>query len=291
MKIRGVFLKKGSKKKIAVIRIYGPIIFNRSRPELCPAGWILNQIEEAAQDPNVLGILLEISSPGGAIVPSEIIFSRLRQISHSLKPVVAYITDMGASGGYYIACGANQIVAHPSALVGSIGVIFKSIGYHRLLENLDIEPRVFKSASLKDMGSPFRELTQEDKAEFEALITEFYSNFVNAVSNSRGIATDVIKNTKSKVMTGNEALKISLVNYLGSIDDAMNLLMQMIHNGLGIDPRNLSIIEYQKMISPFASLIGGFSRIMQKFQGINSILGQSVEPGFYYLWEANTHEI
>lgn len=290
LKIREVFLKKQSKNKVAIIRLHGPILFNRTQPIMCPTGWILEQIHRAANDKNVLGILIEISSPGGAIVPSEIIFKDLWNVAHQVKPVVAYITDIGASGGYYVACGANSILAHPSALVGSIGVIFSSLGYSKLLKKLNLEPRVFKSALLKDMGSPLRKITLEEKIEFDALITEYYNNFINAVSFTRNISAQTIINTKSKIMTATEACKISLIDEIGSINDALRTLFSTIQNGLGIDPKSLSIIEYERVYNPLISLIGGLARFSGIFNFTTSY-DHLLNPGFYYLWDPRQYEI
>ncbi len=212
----GYFLEKTN---TAVINING--IINDSKAE----SWI-EQINMVKNNPIYRGILIKINSPGGGANASEKVYRALRKADKT-KPVVALIDSLGASGGYYIACGARKIVAYPTSITGSIGVIFESLNVSKLAEKIGISSFVIKSGKVKDAGNPFREPTQEDKKMLSSVIDGVYNEFLNSVSESRNIKIDTLKQyADGSVFSGKQALKIGLIDSVGGLDAAKKILKE-----------------------------------------------------------------
>src|SRR5439155_6131609 len=136
-------------------------------------------LEMAEKDPSVKAVVLRVNSPGGTVTASDIMYEtllRFKQQTH--KPVVASLQDLAASGAYYISCGADKIVAHPTSVVGSIGVIFNAFILQGTLEKIGAKAEAIKSGPLKDMGSPFREIDPESLAVMQRMVDEDYKRFV-----------------------------------------------------------------------------------------------------------------
>ena len=203
----------------AVIRIDG--IINDAKAH----DWI-KTLNEAKNDPNCKGILLKVNSPGGGACASERLYGVIKKIN-AVKPVVVLIESVGASGGYFLSCGADKIVCYPTSITGSIGVIFETINISRLAKNLGISDFTVKSGDVKDVGNPFRKPTDKDKAMLQNVINSIYSEFFNVVSSSRHIKPDILKKyADGSVFSGKEALKIGLVDSVGGEDAAKSILRE-----------------------------------------------------------------
>lgn len=180
----------------------------------------LNKIKE---DKKVKAVVVRIESPGGAVGPSQEIYSELKKLRKDM-PVIASIGNVGASGGYYIACAAEKIFANPGTITGSIGVVAEFTSYEKLLEWAKVDVEVIKSGKYKDVGSPFREMTAEDREYMQGLIDNVYSQFKSAVAESRGLgAAEVDKIADGKIFTGEQAKKLKLIDETGTINDAIDL--------------------------------------------------------------------
>ncbi|MEO0247088.1 MAG: signal peptide peptidase SppA [candidate division WOR-3 bacterium] len=195
--------------EVIVVKIAGTIQSSKEITE-----WI----EVSSKRPQVKGMLVIINSPGGGIVPSDEIFRSIQSFKKSGKPVVAYLGSVAASGGYYVACAADYIISHPMTITGSIGVIFEVPVIKNLMDKIGVEMVVIKSGPNKDIGSPFRKMTDEERKIVENIINQGYNNFLQVVCESRQISIDSLKKiADGRVLTGDDAKKFGLVDTLGDL--------------------------------------------------------------------------
>ena len=168
-----------------------------------------------------------IDTPGGGVGPSQEIFEKVRSVRKK-KTVVASMGSMATSGGYYVACAAEKIVANPGSLTGSIGVIMHFTNMEDLFKKVGLRASVIKSGRFKDAGSPFRDMTKEERELLQALIDDVHEQFVEAVSESRGLEKGmVIEVADGRVFTGRQAQKIKLVDELGDLDHAAEVAAKL----------------------------------------------------------------
>ncbi len=199
---------------------------------------------------DVKAIVVRVNSPGGSVVASDEIYHMLLDFD---KPVVVWMADMAASGGYYISCAGDHVFAHPSTLAGSIGVISQFITAEELLDKIGVDAVVITSGPRKDIGSPFRGMTEEEKALWEGIIDETYEGFVELVAEARGLPLeDVRELADGRLYTGQQALELGLVDEVGTLDDAIAKAAEM--GGIEGQPR---VIELKPAVS-FFDLMYGF---------------------------------
>lgn len=184
---------------------------------------------QAAKDDSVKAIVLRINSPGGSAAASQEIYQAVEQYREKTKrPVVASMADVAASGGYYVAAPCDKIVALPATLTGSIGVLMETIEYHELLKKIGVKGNTITSAPLKDMGSPFRAMTDQERALFKAMLQDVHDQFVSAVAKGRRIdKARAQKLADGRVYTGRQAKKVGLIDELGTFRDAVQIAAQM----------------------------------------------------------------
>ncbi|HEV7768245.1 MAG TPA: signal peptide peptidase SppA [Thermoanaerobaculia bacterium] len=203
-------------EKVAVILIEGEIVEARAT---------LDTLKKYADNATVKAIVIRINSPGGAIAPSQEIYNAIRRTrKDSGKPIIASFDSVAASGGYYIAAACDQIVANPGSITGSIGVIMQWFNTKELIQWAKLKPETITSGAMKDAGSPFRELTPEERAYFQGIVTQLHSQFVRDVAKGRGAKMkheEVARIADGRIFTGEQALELKLVDELGSIDDAI----------------------------------------------------------------------
>ncbi len=199
--------------KVAVIDVTGTI----SRTET-----IIDQIHQYRDDQGVKAIVLRINSPGGSVAPVQEIHSELKKLE---KPIVASMSSTAASGGYYIAAIADEILANPGTLTGSIGVIMQFTKLKGLYEKIGLEQQVVKSGKFKDTGSPLRDLTDEERALLQATLDDVHNQFIDAVFEGRQehlTREDVVALADGRIFSGQQALKHKLVDQLGNLADAID---------------------------------------------------------------------
>ncbi|MEO0254007.1 MAG: signal peptide peptidase SppA [candidate division WOR-3 bacterium] len=174
---------------------------------------------------DVKALLIYINSPGGGVVASQEIYYSIKKFKEEKNvPVVAYISAVGASGGYYVAISADKIMAAPGAITGSIGVIAEFPSFYELLEKIGIKFRVFKKGKFKDVGSPFRDISEEEKKYLEDLLDDVYRQFFKEVAIRRNLDTLNLKEwAEGKIFTGRQAKKLGLIDTLGTYEDALLL--------------------------------------------------------------------
>ena len=206
----------GSKTRIAVVELHGVIgnDINDTDYE--------NIFDKIAKNDKYSGVVLDIDSPGGSATVSHNIYEYIRSISKK-KPVVSYIRGLGASGGYYLACGSSKIVASRAAMVGSIGVIMVRPIYQQLMEKVGVEVSVFKSGAYKDMGGFWRKPTETETTKIDNLISDCYDLFVSVVSLGRNLPLQTVKEVATgEVYSANMAYNYKLIDRIGTMDDAIS---------------------------------------------------------------------
>ncbi len=220
--------------KIGVIEINGTIT-GGSAPsilssEISGANDIMQAIRKAAQRRDIKAVVLRINSPGGTAGAAQEIGIELDKLRQLDIPIVTSMGDMCASGGYWIACSSDYIVANGATLTGSIGVIMELANLEGLYEKLGISPRVIKSGEFKDIGSPTREMTKEEQELLQELIDDSYDQFLDQVRQGRkGKIQDeeIIDIADGRIFSGRQALDLGLVDSLGNYYDAIEKAEEM----------------------------------------------------------------
>jgi len=211
----GEYDLSGHGKKIAVVDVTGTILSSRET---------VSTLKTLAGSSSVAAILLRVDSPGGGVAASQEIFEEVEKVRESGKPIVVSMGALAASGGYYISCGATRIVADPGTVTGSIGVIATFPNFSRLMDKVGLQMNVVKSGKYKDAGSPFRPATKQDEEIFQGVVDNTYQQFLDVVSRERKIPLDKLKKfADGRVFTGIQALRLGLVDTLGSFEDAVGV--------------------------------------------------------------------
>jgi len=256
---------------VAVVRVEGVIVSGKeadwslSSTDNAYSESIVERLERAEQDPSVKAIVLRVNSPGGGIVATDEIYSALTEIE---KPVVVSMGEMAASGGYYISCAAQEILANPATLTGSIGVISTVPNFEGLLDKVGIEMLVIKSGTMKDELSPYRQPTEEEIAHWQGITDEAYEQFLGVVVEGRDLDPDEARElADGRVYTGRQALELGLVDQLGNLPEAVQLAAEL--GGIEGKPR---VIEYQRTPSLMEMLLSGLSPLPDRIS-IDDLLG------------------
>jgi protease-4 len=217
--------EEDAKDKIAVIYVTGIISSAQDgySGEEGMVGDIEDQLQQAVDDKRVKAIILRIDSPGGEVVASDTIYQAV-VAAREKKPVVANINTMGASGAYYVAVGADYIVANELSITGSIGVIMESFTVSGLADKIGVKFYTFKSGKYKDILNPTREPTEDEKALVQGMVMEVYEKFVGIVAEERDMKVDDLKNglADGRILSGKQALEAGFVDGLGYFDDAID---------------------------------------------------------------------
>lgn len=203
-----------SSEKVVVVKLDGVI--------LDPLEFSM-ELKELEEDAGVKAVVVRIDSPGGAVGPSQEIYNAIKRL-RKVKPVVASMGTIAASGGLYAAVAANKIVANPGTLTGSIGVIVEFINAEELLQKIGLKGSVVKSGKFKDTGSPLRQMSEEEKALLQSVIDDVNRQFIKAVADGRGMKIeDVEKIADGRIFTGSQAKENGLVDTLGDLSDSIEL--------------------------------------------------------------------
>ena len=197
----------------------------------------LEDVRRLRRDGSIRGWVVSINSPGGVVAPSQSIHQTLARIrTEDEVPVVASIGSVGASGGYYVALGADSILALPGSITGSIGVIMEYPNVQELFDKIGVRMEIVKAGEQKDLGSPFRTMGPEDREILTAMIDDVHAQFIEAVAEARGMSLDAVRElADGRVLSGRQALDAGLVDRLGNLEDAITLAGELA--GLGPDPR------------------------------------------------------
>ncbi|MCB0392676.1 MAG: signal peptide peptidase SppA [Bdellovibrionales bacterium] len=196
----------------------------------------LEDLTKYARKKQIKGVLVRIDSPGGAVGPSQEIYSELKRIREELqKPVVASVMTMAASGGYYAAVAADQIVTNPGTLMGSIGVIMQFANLKDLYKWAKVDRYVIKTGDYKDSGADYRDMRPDERELFSEMLDEVHTQFKTAVMNGRKLAKDIVeKYSDGRVFSGETAVKLGFADQLGTYEDALRIIGEL--SGLGNEP-------------------------------------------------------
>jgi protease-4 len=220
--------KKFSKDKIAVIFAQGAINSGEGDNESIGSVTTSNAIKKARKDDKIKAIVLRVNSPGGSALASETILREM-ELAKAVKPVVVSMGDVAASGGYYIACKADTIVANPTTITGSIGVFGVLMNFEKMMKNkLGITTDRVKTNAFADLASPTRPLTQEERAIIQNQVERVYDKFITHVAEGRNMSKEEVDSIgQGRVWTGKDALELGLVDVMGGMEDAITIAADM----------------------------------------------------------------
>ena len=188
---------------------------------------VVEQIRKFAEDDKIRALLVRIDSPGGAVAPTQEIYSELRKVSQAGKPVVASMASAAASGGYYIAAACDTIVANPGTLTGSIGVVMEFFSAEGAFDKLGLKSEVVKAGKYKDAGNLARSLTPDERRMLQATIDDVHGQFIAAVAEGRKLPIEQIEAiADGRVFSGQQAQAVGLVDQLGTFYDAVDILKE-----------------------------------------------------------------
>ncbi len=205
--------------KIAIVEIKGVISQSSS---------IIEELQQYLDDDGVKAIILRIDSPGGGVGPAQEIHREILKIK-TKKKVVTSMGSVAASGGYYIACDSDFIVANPGTITGSIGVLMQFSNFEELLRKIGIKGVVLKSGEHKDVGSPFREMTPEEKKIMQEVIDNVHQQFIKAVVEGRKLNySKVLPIADGRILTGEQAKNLGLVDQMGNLQDTIDITAKMV---------------------------------------------------------------
>lgn len=225
----------GSGPLVGVVEVLGPIEDSKKAVE---------QLEAFGRRDDIRAVVVRVDSPGGAVGPSQEIYAAIERLSES-KKVVASMGSTAASGGYYIAAAADQIYANPGTLTGSIGVIFQFANLEGVMNWAGIQMNTITAGGSKDIGSPFREMTQEDRALLETLLLDVHEQFIGDVAKGRGLTADEVRPyADGRIFTGRQAQEFKLVDALGGLQAAAKAALTLAE--VEGEPR----LEYPKKENP-----------------------------------------
>jgi protease-4 len=275
--------------KVAIIEVSGLIMNARASGLLSdgenPVSLFREKLEHAAEDSSVKAVVLRINSPGGGVTASDIMYRDLLAFKEKTnKPVVACMMDVAASGGYYLAMGADSVYAHPTTTTGSIGVIMSLYNAHDLFKKLGVESDPIKSGPNKDLANPARKLTEQERAILQGMVNQFYDRFVSVVATGRNLPEGQVRAiADGRVYTAQEAKTLGLVDEIGYLEDALRDAKMR----AGI--KDAAIIAYDRGPGSRATIHAGMPRIPSEISvklevpGLN--LPQVGGATFLYLWQ------
>ena len=207
--------------KIAIVEVKGVI---------SQSSGVIEDLQQYLADDGVKAIVLRVDSPGGGVGPAQEIYREIMRIrSTSKKKVVTSMGSVAASGGYYIACASDRIIANPGTITGSIGVIMQFSNLEELLKKIGVKGVVLKSGEHKDIGSPFREMTPEEKRIMQEVLDNVHQQFIQAVADGRKLErSKVAQIADGRILTGEQAKNLGLVDQLGNLQDTIDVTAKMV---------------------------------------------------------------
>lgn len=199
--------------KVALVKLEGLLLSSEH---------VVEELNDYADDSSIKAIVLRVDSPGGGVVPSQEIYNAVKHARQEGKKVVVSMGSVAASGGYYVAAAADLIVANPGTMTGSIGVKMEFANIEKLLEKIGIKGMVVKSGEYKDVGSPFREMTENEQLLLQGVIDDVQTQFVTAVAEGRKLPeAEVRAIADGRIFTGQQALALKLVDQMGDLEHSI----------------------------------------------------------------------
>ena len=279
------------KGKVLVISIRGTIsdapkrrIFS-TRPSMVQE--VVSQLRKAEADSEVKAVLLKVNSPGGSVTASDILYNEIVSFKQKTKvKVVVAMMSVAASGGYYISLPADYILAHPTSVTGSVGVLFLRPDVVGLMDKIGVGVDVSKTGQNKDMGSPFRKATAEEKQIIKDLIDQLGERFLDRIAEHRQVDADNLKTiSTARIFLADDALKLGMVDGIGYLAEAVNQAKK-----LADLPQDAKIVVYRRTEYPDDNLYNPTTSHYEG-QGLSIVSVDlpsslsSLQTGFYYLWQ------
>ncbi len=253
-------------KKLGVVKING-IIYDSKE--------YVRQLRELRRDKSVAAVILQINSGGGAVAPSQEIYTEVCNFRETGKPLVVSMNSVAASGGYYIAAGARTIFANPGTITGSFGVIMQFPHVYDLSRKIGIDFTTIKSGEYKDIGNPHRPIREEEKELLNELVSNTHEQFIHAIATGRGIDVDSVHSlADGRIFTGEQARSLGLVDTLGSFREAVSYCKQI----AGLD-EDAKLVSKKKPAHFVTDLLQ--NKLMLHFPLVKKIV---MPPGLYFLY-------
>ena len=277
--------------KILLIDITG-VISNKSRSdiigirkELGMVEKVKEQLKKAEEDKRIKAIILRLNTPGGTVTASDIIYHELLGFKKKRDvKIIAAMMDLSTSGGYYISMSADKIVAHPTTITGSIGVLALKLNVKGLFEKIGIEGETVKSGEKKDITSPFRPFSEEEKEIFQEIIDSLFQSFVNVVKTGRkDLSNKEIENiTDGRIYTAKQALMLKMIDKIGYLEDAIELAKK--ETGL----KEAKVITYHRSFqykeNIYSSNYPDVPRTINFFNMDMNSFADKIGTKFMYIW-------
>jgi protease-4 len=284
-------LQGSGRDKILIIHVEGFLsderqqAFFRSKPSMVQE--IVSQLKKAEADDQVKALILKVNSPGGTVTASDILYHEIASFKENSEvKIVVAMMQAATSGAYYISLPADSIIAHPTTITGSVGVLFIHPTIEGLMDKIGVSVDVSKSGVKKDMGSPLRQFTADEKKIIQELTDKLGLRFTDLVNKHRKLTREQAADVATaRIYLADEALRLGLVDKIGYVTDAVHEAK----NIAGL-PQNAKVVVYRRMKYPddnFYNTVttkgsgGGWSFINVEFPP--SMAG--LQSGFYYLWE------
>jgi protease IV len=278
-----------SSDKIAIVEVEGMLMNMRTggllQPQENKVSLFVQQLDTISKDSSVKAVVLRINSPGGTVTASDTMYQTLVNFKKKThKPVIASTQDLCASGAYYVACGADTIVAHPTSVIGSIGVVFQTFNLEGTMNKIGAQSDAIKSGPFKDMGSPFRPMRPDEREVMQTIVNEYYARFVGVVNAHHQFATPEIRETTTdgRVFSGAQAVALGLADKSGTLDDAIALAKEV------TKAPNAKVVMYKRPYG-YSGSIYASAPIDPPRANVTTLnlpgVTDTLPTGFYYLWE------
>ncbi|MGD8493576.1 MAG: signal peptide peptidase SppA [Desulfobacterales bacterium] len=289
--LREYTLEGEAEGKLLVVHIRGTISdaprrgLVSTRPSMVQE--VVSQLRKAEKDSKIKAVLLKINSPGGSATASDILYNEIVAFKEKTgAKMVAAMMDVAASGGYYISLPADYILAHPTSITGSVGVVFIRPDVAGLMDKIGVEVDVSKTGENKDMGSPFRQATAEEKQIIQNMIDRLGQRFLDRIAKHRRIDSQRLTDiSTARIFLAEDALKLGMIDRVGYIRDAVSTAKRLAEL-----PDNAKVIVYRRTEFPDDNL---YNTSTSQYEGRGlSIVSldipaslASYQAGFYYLWQ------
>ncbi|RJS60014.1 signal peptide peptidase SppA [Bacillus sp. PK3_68] len=275
-------------KKIAVLPVEGVIQDTGAAESLFSSpGYnhrqFMKKLDKVQEDDTVKAVILQVNSPGGGVVESAQIREKILEIKEKTKkPFYVSMGSMAASGGYYISAPADKIYASPETLTGSLGVIMQSVNYSKLAQKYGVDFVTIKSGPHKDIMSPTREMTEEERKILQSMINNSYEGFVHVIASGRGMSKEQVKKiADGRIYDGRQAKKLNLIDDFGYLEDTIDALKQ------DKNLKGAQVVTYESnlglpsfLTAKAQQLIGGNDEV----QALMKIFSHPNSPRLMYLY-------
>jgi len=275
--------------RIGLVYIEGVITSGKQYDSLFVTGGVTSDhivevVRQAIDDPGIKALVVRINSPGGSAAASQEIYAAFKKFSDTGRPVIVSMADVAASGGYYISSPADEIFADPATLTGSIGVVMQLVNYEGLYDIVGLSDTTIKAGKFKDIGSPTRPMTDEEKKLLQGMLDQVHKQFKDAVMEGRGFTQEQIDEIATgMIFNGEEAVANGLVDKLGGLQDAIDRAAELTKLG----PR--PVIDELGKTGLLDQLMEDMSTAKGPSGGIDSAVGETLNAisggnPFYRLW-------